>query len=359
MAHDPSKTEKATPKRRNKVRNEGNVAKSQELTKTATIVAGALALYAYSPVIFDHVSRLFRYFFGHSTEIVVSSQNAYALFILAVKELAIMVLPIILFIAFAAFIVLRIQVGKLWTTKVFKPKLSRFNPINGLKRMIFSPQTFIRLGKNLALALAIGAVPYWFIKREMDTFIMLYYTTAEGLGVYMLKTAFKMVQYTLIPMIIIAVADWLITRFQYERNLKMTKQEIKDERKQAEGDPAIKNKQRQKMMQVLASRMMQEVPKADLVITNPTHLAVALRYDPTICPAPLVVAKGADKVAEKIKTIARQSGVPIKENKPLARSLYKQVEVGQPIPEDLYKAVAGLLAEIWKLQGKMPQRPAA
>ena len=146
-------------------------------------------------------------------------------------------------------------------------------------------------------------------------------------------------------MVVIAVADLVWTRFQYEENLKMSKDEVKDERKQAEGDPKIKQQQRQKMMAFIAKRMMKEVPRADVVITNPTHYAVALRYDPTVCPAPLVVAKGMNKVAERIKLIAREHHVPIRENRPLAQSLYRLVEVGQPIPEELYKAVAAVLAD--------------
>ena len=133
----------------------------------------------------------------------------------------------------------------------------------------------------------------------------------------------------------------------------MTKAEVKDEMRQAFGDPVIKNKQKQKMMQFMQQRMMQSVPKADVVVTNPTHYAVALQYDPTICPAPVVLAKGVDKLALRIKDVAREHGVPIKENKLLARSLYSSVEIGEPIPEDLYKAVAAIIAEIWRLKGKI------
>jgi flagellar biosynthetic protein FlhB len=149
-------------------------------------------------------------------------------------------------------------------------------------------------------------------------------------------------------MIIIGLADLLYTRWDYEENIKMTKSEVKDERKQAEGDPAIKSKQRQKMMAVMMRRMMQDVPKADVVITNPTHLAIAIRYNALEAPAPLVLAKGAGAVAERIKEIAREHGVPVRENKPLARALYKVVEVGDTIPEEFYQAVAAILAQIYK-----------
>ena len=357
MAKDPSKTEKATPKRRKKARGEGNVPKSQELTKTATVMAGMLGLYVYFSIIAEHARELFQFFFANAATTPVTAENAYALFLLAARELAVMILPVILFIGLTAYVTLRLQVGKLWTTKVFKFKWQNFNIINGLKRMLFSPQTFVRLGKSAALALIIGTVPFLFIREEFRNFLPLYYSDAAGLGAYMLRTGFRMMLYTMAPMAILACVDLWYTRHSYEENLKMTKDEVKDELRQSEGDPKVKQKQRQKMMQMMARRMMKEVPKADVVVTNPTHYAVALRYDPTVSPAPYVVAKGVNKVAEKIKTIAREHSIPIRENRPLARSLYASVDIGQPIPEDLYKAVAAILAEIWRMKGKMPGRP--
>ena len=354
---DTSRTEKATPKRRNKARKEGNVPRSQEITKTITLVVGVLGMYLYFPVIVEHVSRVFRYFFANAATMPVTQESAYTLFTLAVKECAIMVLPVMFLLALGSFVCLRIQVGKLWSTKILKPKFKFLNIISGLKRVFFSLQTFVRLGKSALLAAVIGFVPYAFIRSEIENFLPLYYENAAGLGAYMLHMGFQMTLYTLAPMVVIGVVDLIWTRYQYEENLKMTKEEVKDERKQAEGDPRIKQQQRHKMMAFIAKRMMKEVPRADVVITNPTHYAVALRYDPTVCPAPLVVAKGMNKVAERIKLIAREHHVPIRENRPLAQSLYKLVEVGQPIPEDLYKAVAAILAQIWKMQGKMPQRP--
>lgn len=357
MAKDPSKTEKATPKRRRKTREEGNVPKSAEVSKAVTIVAGTIGLYVYFSVIAERIRDLFRYFLINAPTLPVSETNAYALVLLALRELAIMVMPVLLFIGLLGYIALRLQVGKLWTTKVFKFKWSNFNIFNGLKRMLFSPQTLVRLGKSALLALIIGAVPFFFIREEFRNFLPLYYTDAAGLGAYMLRSGFRMVLYTLAPMVVLAAVDLWYTRYQYEENIKMTKEEVKDEMKQSEGDPMVKQKMKQKMMQFMARRMMKEVPKADVVVTNPTHYAVALRYDPTTSPAPFVVAKGMNKVAEKIKAIAREHHIPIRENRPLAQSLYKTVEIGDPIPEDLYKAVAAILAEIWKMQGKMPGRP--
>ena len=218
--------------------------------------------------------------------------------------------------------------------------------------MLLDVGTLIRLGRSLLQAIVIGIAPYIVLKGEMDNIAPLFYQNAEGLAVYILETGAKMVIYALVPMLLIAAADLWYKKWDYIENLKMTKDEVKDERRQAEGDPQIKRKQRQKMMEVMARRMMQDVPKADVVITNPTHIAVALKYDALEAPAPICLAKGADRVAEKIKEIAREHGVPIRENVPLARALYKSVEVGETIPEELYKAVAAILAQLNKFKGR-------
>lgn len=353
MAAEPGKTERATPKRRKQARKEGNVPKSQEATKMVTLLAAFSCMNLYFPFVIERLHNVWRYFFKQMTHFELTALEAHALMYMTAKELAIIIGPIILVIALSAFLILRKQVGDLWTTKVFKFKWQNFNVFAGIKRVIFSKQSYIRLFKTISLALCVGYMPFLVIMGEKDKFSDLYYTNAAGLGRYILETGYTMVLYTMIPLFAIAAFDLWHVFNEWEENNKMTKQEVKDERKQAEGDPVIKNKQRQKMMQILQSRMMQQVPKADVVLTNPTHYAVALKYDQTICPAPLVVAKGVDKVAEKIKEIARESGVPIRENRLLARSLYASVEVGDPIPEDLYKAVASIIAEIWRAQGKI------
>lgn len=349
---DPSRTERATPKRREKARSEGNVPKSMEVTKAVTTLCGMAAIVLYSGVMAEHLENLFRYFMTESFTLTINATSLRELFIFLAGELAIVLLPILLCVAFGAFLSLRIQVGKLWTTKVFKFKWERFNVINALKRMFASPETFVRLFRSLLQAVVIGIIPFVIIRREFEHFLPLYYSTAQGVIAYMLTTGFKIVLYTLIPMGVIAAADLFYTRWKYEENLKMTKHEVKDEAKQAEGDPKIKQRQRQKMMQMMSRRMMQDVPKADVVITNPTHIAVALRYNSTEAPAPVVLAMGADRMAERIKEVAREHNIPIRENVPLARALYKSVRVGDMIPEELYKAVASVLASVWRARGK-------
>ena len=353
---DPSRTEEATPKRKKKQREEGNVPKSQELGKAVSLVGGLTALYVWIGPLSDELKRIFERFLKHSWEFSPDPQNVYNLAIELSLEVCMMVMPILLFLAFLAFLAQRIQVGKLWTTKVFKPKLQRFNIINGLKQMLLSPQTLLRTFKSLLFSIILAVIPGQLIYREYQNFLPMYYATPEGVAAYMLEMGFQLVCYALVPMLAIAAFDVWQSRYAYKEGMKMTKDEVKDERKQVDGDPVIKQKQKQKMMEMMAKRMLQDVPKADVVVTNPTHLAVALRYNAQEAPAPVVLAKGADHLAEKIKTVAREHNVPIRENVPLARALYKSVEVGDMVPEELYKAVAAVLASIWRLKPRPGQQ---
>ncbi|MDR2161156.1 MAG: flagellar biosynthesis protein FlhB [Desulfovibrio sp.] len=348
MAFDPSKTEEATPQRINKARKKGNVAKSQESVKTISVLAGLIVLTFWTSFIARDMMGIFRFFLSPSPSFTANPANMTALASWLAVELAKMVLPVILFVGLAVYLTLRIQVGKLWTTEPFKFNLSKLNPVQGLKRMLFSPGTFARLGKSLAQALFIGIAPYLVIREEMPRFVTLYYMNATQVAVYILTVGGRIVLYALLPMLILAVGDVWFSRWSYKRNLRMSKDEVKDEYRQREGDPKVKMKLRQEMMRMSMNRIMQEVPRADVVITNPTHIAVALRYDPEAAPAPVVVAKGADLIAQKIKDIAREHGVPLRENVPLARALYKQTQIGDTIPAELFQAVAAILAQIWK-----------
>ncbi|MBQ4132862.1 MAG: flagellar biosynthesis protein FlhB [Desulfovibrionaceae bacterium] len=354
MARDPSRTEKATPKRRNKARDKGNVPRSAEVGKTFTLVVGLIILYLWINYIGLQMQVLMRHTMTNSFGLEVTAHSVYSLFVSTAVLIAKLTLPVLLVIGLMVFLITRIQVGKLWTVEPMKPKLSKFNVVSGFKRILLSPATLGRMGKSLAQVAVIAIAPYIVISNEWDNFLALYYTDAANLASYMLRTGAEIAFYALIPMCVIAVIDLIYTRWKYEEDLKMTKSEVKDEVKQAEGDPMIKNKQRQKMFEVMRRRMMQDVPRADVVITNPTHIAVALKYNADEAPAPVVVAKGADLIAERIKEIAREHNVPIRENKPLARALYKDVEIGDMIPEELYQAVASILASLNKFKRKQP-----
>ncbi|MDY7000860.1 MAG: flagellar biosynthesis protein FlhB [Thermodesulfobacteriota bacterium] len=348
---DPSKTEKGTPKRRKKSRKDGSVPKSQELGKATVMLAGLIALHLLIVFIGSELKSIFVWIFHEHASIEMTREGVYALLLKISGHLAFMLLPAMFIIALVAFLTQRLQVGSLWTLKVFKPNFSKMlNPMGGLKKLMIDPKMFIRMGKNILQAAAIGFAPYLVLKKEFHNLAPLFYQNVDGIAVYILSTASTMVVYALVPMLLIGIADVIYSRWEYEENLKMTKDEVKDERKQAEGDPKIKQQQRVKMLQVMSQRMLEKVPEADVVVTNPTHIAVALTYDVMEAPAPLVVAKGADYLAEKIKEIARENNVPIQEDKPLAQALYKSVEVGQTIPEELYQAVASVLAHLHKFK---------
>ena len=344
---DPSRTEKATPKQQKRAREKGNVAKGQELSKTVVLIVAVATLYGFIDLYHEHLTYIFSSLFRRSGEIVLDKIGLSSLFYWAMKEVALLTIPFFLVMAITSFIATRLQVGSLWTTQPMRPKFGKlFNVIGGIKKILISPQAVVQFLKTILSAIAIGIAPYLVIKEEMPKLLPLFHYPPDALAAYLLKLALKMVTYALIPMILIAVAEYAYTVWDYKEQLKMTKDEVKDERKQAEGNPEVKQEQRKKMMSVMASRMMEQVPKADVVITNPVHLAVALMYNPLEAPAPLLLAKGAGATAEKIKEIAREHDIPILEDKPLAQALYKQVEIGDIIPEELYQAVAAILAKL-------------
>lgn len=356
MSRDPSKTEKATPKRRSKAREKGSVPRSQELPKLTVLMAGLFTMRIIIGGLGDDLKALFIEFLGQKVRFEATPNGVSALLWTLSGKLALMLLPLLLVMAIVAYVTQRLQVGKVWHNKLFDPDFSKlFNPMGAVNKLLINPRTFIQLGKQVAMAAAIAVAPYLILKRKFDEFLPLFYQTTETFAAFLLGNGFTMVVYTLAPMLVIAVLDTWYTRWDYEENLKMSKDEIKDETKQAMGDPVIKQQQKRKMMEFMQQRMLQDVPRADVVITNPTHLACALRYDPKESPAPLLLAKGADNLAEKIKEIAREHRIPIRENKPLAQALYRNVEIGQTIPEDLYQAVASVLAQLDKF--KRPGRP--
>lgn len=356
MAKDPSKTEDATPKRRNKAREEGNVPKGQEIGKSITVLAGLIILWFWVKYLGKEMLSIYNWFFSEAVNIQLNSESVQSLFTMVAYHIAIMVIPVMFFVGLSAFLCMRLQVGHLWTMKSMQPKFGKlFNVAAGIQKLLLNPKMFINIGKNILQATVIAIAPYIVIKQEMHKLLPLYYQNVESVVAYILTIGAKMVLYALMPMLAIGVADLIYSRWDYFENLKMSKDEVKDERKQAEGDPEIKNEQKKKMMKKMMERMMSDVPKADVIITNPIHLAVAIQYHVMVAPAPLVLAKGAGRTAERIKEIARENNIPIKENKPLARALYKSVEVGEMIPEELYKAVASILAQLNKFRSRKMQ----
>ena len=339
------KTEEPTDKKRGDARKRGQVAKSQELNATFVLLGGFLGLrilwdYIYGNIA-SYATRIFSNLGGE-----VSTESVGEIFLGVIVLLGKTSLPIMLGIMACGLAVNFYQVGFLLTTEPIGFKLSKLNPINGFGRF-FSKRALIELVKSLV----IGFFLYLFLKDEIPYMpYFIYYDLTHSL-VEIANRVFAMAFQVIAVIFVLAILDYAYQKWQMTQDLKMTKQEVKDEYKQMEGDPKIKAKIKQKQREMAMQRMMQEVPKADVIVTNPTHLAVAIMYEAGMV-APVVLAKGQDLVAERIKTIARENRITIVENKPLARALYESVEVGGSVPQELYKAVAELLAYVYKLKKK-------
>ena len=344
---DGEKTEEPTAKKREDARKKGQVGKSQELNTAFVLLVGFFVVKLLWEHIYVEISNYMMYIYGHLMQ-NVDTESVLQLFIGIVILLAKTVFPIMISIMLIGLAINFFQVGLNFNTESIGFKLDKLNPINGFGR-IFSKRTLVELVKSIFKIIVIGFFLYNYLKDEipfMPQFI--YYDLVTSLQ-EISKILFAMVFQVIAVIIIMAVLDYAYQKWQTTQDLKMTKQEVKDEMKQSEGDPQIKGKIRQKQRQMAMSRMMQEVPKADVIVTNPTHFAVALQYHQGMT-APLVVAKGQDLVAQKIKDAAREHDVPIVENKPLARALFFSVEIGDIVPPELYQAVAEVLAYVYRLK---------
>jgi len=350
MADDAEKTEEPTDKKIEDARKEGNVPKSQDASGVVTLFVAILAFLMLFPYMASHIIFLFKYYFsimGMELDKIVMIDIA----IITVREFLMIVLPLAISVAVAGVVAAVGQFGFLFTTQAIAPKFSKLDPIKGAKNL-FSMKKLIEGVKVTFKAfttLGIGFLFFFIFIKELPTVALFSLgDQLDWLTDKILIIAFVM----LFIIFVFAIIDIIIVRKQYFDGLKMSKQEIKDEMKNMDGDPLIKSKIRQIQMEASRKRMMSEVPNADVVITNPTHYAVAIRYDEEKSHAPIVIAKGMDNIAQNIKKIARENNVHIVQNPPLARSLYAQVEVEKAIPNELFAAVAEVLAYVYKMNKK-------
>ena len=351
------KTEEPTSKKLEDARKEGQVAKSQEFAQSLTLLVLFLLLRIWTSTLTRQLGELFDGFYGRIPYFVklpsyYDHHNEYTKLInIGLLRTLIIILPFLLAGFAVCFVADLVQVKWKPTSKPLKPKFNKLNPISGIKR-IFSVTKLVELLKSILKLVVIGVVIYNEIKDQWPLLYMLYdIPMMQGIvmaGQLLVDIGFKIAM----VFIVVAFADFGFQKWKFHQDMKMTKQEVKEEYKSTEGDPAIKGKIRQRMQEASRRRMMQSLPKADVVITNPSHYAVALRYDKEQAEAPYVVAKGADYVAQKIKEAAKEHKIEIVENKPLARSLYANVEIGEEIPEELYVAVAEVLALVYKKTGR-------
>lgn len=352
------KTEEPTAKKLEDARKEGQVAKSKEIANGL----GLLALFLLLKIMVGSIGTSFLESFSmvYNRIPVICKLNGGAspmgdisvLLRTVMLRLLIILLPVLLIGFAVAFVSDLFQVKWRPTSKPLQPKFSKLNPLNGIKK-IFSAQSLVELVKSVAKILLIAFVTYSYIKKKSGLLYALYDMSMMQAVNLIGETVIELgIRISAIYMII-AGADFMYQKYKFKNDMKMTKQEVKEEYKNAEGDPEIKGKIKARMREASQRRMMQAIPKADVVITNPTHYAVAIRYDTEVAPAPIVVAKGSDYLAQKIKQIARENNVEIVEDKPLARMLFANVDVDKQIPPELYQAVAEILAMVYHAQGKV------
>lgn len=345
------KTEEATPHKMSEAKKKGQVAKSKEVSLALTLLASTLVLNILSKYSVESLGENMVSFFSNFLNMNLTYNNLQNLLLTVLYRIAIVILPMILPIMIMGILANFLQTGFIFTKDTIKPDLTKLNPINGFKRM-FSMRTAVELVKDILLITIIGYVGYSYVKSNFSDMLNIGNLTFSAMIDFIatiIKGAFFKI--TLI-MMVIAIVDFIYQKFQFKKDMKMTKQEVKEEFKQEEGDPQIKGKIKQKQRDLAMRRMMQQVPKATVVVTNPTHIAVALMYNEKDAGAPKVVAKGADYVALKIKEKAKEYSVPIIENKPLARLIYEEVELDREIPVEMYQAVAEILAVVFKLNNR-------
>jgi flagellar biosynthetic protein FlhB len=345
------KTEQATPRKRSEARKKGQVGKSREIPSVAVLLAGLSTLYLFGAYMYNHIKSLMQDTFSM---IAVPNQGLAEFLVLGnvvIGRFIVIVLPVMIAVFVTAILSNVLQIGFVLSWEAVTPKLSKISPIKGIQRL-FSKQTLMELFKSLAKLALVSVIAYVTVRGEMDRLPSLADREVQAILLYILKIAFKIFIRVSMAMIFLAILDFWFQKWQYEQQLKMTKQEVKEEFKRTEGDPVVKSRIKKIQYEIAKRRMMQEVPKADVVVTNPVHLAIALQYDTAEMSAPTVLAKGAGEVAERIKTLAREHHIPIVENRELAQNLYKMVEIANEIPSILYQAAAGVLAYVYKLRGK-------
>lgn len=353
MANEAAeKTEDATSRRKEKEREKGNISKSQDLNLALMVTTGIALIGAFSAYMFSNLQTLFVHTFTHLHPNDISTDDILLIFMPFAQAIGHIAVPFLIFLMIVGIFVIRSQTGHIFSVEKIKPDLQRISPNTILKnaKKLFNPvepRTLVEFVKSLIKLAVVFSTGFAVLNGRKDELFGLL-----GLDI---NTAFTVIGSVLtqmlinmcIAMIVIGLFDKKFQDYEYNKSIKMSKQEVKDEYKDIEGDPKIKAKIRSIQMQMAQQRMMSAVPQANVVVTNPTHFAVALKYDKSISPAPMVVAKGVDFVAFKIREIAQNNNVPIVENKPLARALYKLVPIDGIIPSDMFVAVAEVLAYVY------------
>lgn len=349
------KTEEPTAKKLNDARKEGQVARSKELISAAGLAAIFIVLKLFIGFIGNQFIDAFKKSYSDFDKIAnddFTVVTAESILSDAIKSIMFICLPVFIFAVSVTIVVVLFQVKWKISGKPMMPKFNKLNPVNGFKRII-SKDKFVEMILEIIKIVVISYIAYSTLKNEWKTLFILYDMKLEQaillIGNMIMNLGLKVSMIFLV----IGFADLLYQKMKFRKDMRMTKQEVKDEFKNSEGDPLVKNKIKSKMREVSMKRMMQSLPKADVVITNPTHLAAAIQYDKTASSAPVLLAKGADYLAQRIKDVAKENNIQIVENKPLARMLYYNVEIGDEIPPELYQMTAEVLAYVYGLKNQV------
>ena len=353
-AETDQKTEAPTPRRRTEARSKGQVARSQDLTAAILLMTAFLAVGFLGPRLWASMLAMMRA--GLAPEAPTKLETVLPFATAAAYEMLLRLGPLLLILLLTGIAILYAQVGPLFTFQPLTPSLTKLNPLKGIQRL-FSLRSLMTAMISIGKLLAVGLVAYLTIAAASPAILYAFTLTSNDVFRLGSSLAFRLGLALSGAFLVLALLDFAWQRYRHERDLRMTKEEVKDELRSMEGDPAVKRRRRQLQLQFAMQRLKKDVPTADVVITNPTHLAVAIRYDSETMPAPKVVTKGADYLALRIRQVASEHGVPIVERKPLARALYETVEVGEYIPERFYRAIAEILAYVYELAGGSPLRP--
>jgi flagellar biosynthetic protein FlhB len=348
---EQEKTEEATDTRREDFRKKGQVANSKELASALFLLAGAGSVFLLSKFFFIQLTEAFEYSVGLDMVYAMRSGDLTTGVRMAGEKILVLTAPILLIALIVGIGSSVVQTGFLNVEDALEPKFDKINPIEGFKRM-FSLRAVFEAVKAILKFVFIGAVVVLIIQSESFKVPYLIQYSADQLMNYVGSITVKLLGGIGAAMIVLAIADYIFQRWDIGKKMMMTKQEVKEENKQREGDPLIKARIRRVQREIANRRMMEKVPQADVIVTNPTHIAVALKYDANL-PAPQLIAKGADLVAERIKALAKEHNIPVVENKPLARTIYKTMKLGQVIPRELFVAVAEVLSYVYRLRRKV------
>ncbi len=356
---DAEKSQEPTQHRRQQARQQGQVAKSQDLGSAVLLILGLVCLMMLGGGLNDFLGGYSRRQLGGDAWLSIDLDFAVSEWNWAVSALARTLLPIFGILLLGAVGVNLMQVGFLFLPEKLAPDITRLDPIKGLRRL-FSLTNAVRLAFSLFKILVIAAVAFASLYQQRDTILGLTGLAVPEIAQYLVEILFWTAAKIALALLILALLDYAFQRWKHEQDIKMTPREMREEMKNLEGNPEIIARRRQVQRQLAQNRLSEAVPKADVVITNPTELAIAIQYEPETMASPIVVAKGAGVLAQRIRQLALEHGIPIVEKKPLAQALYRDVEISHPIPEDKYAAVAEVLAYVYQLQGKtIPTPPAA